>query len=571
MMIFDVWAARGGPYIKTKKINMKKLFLFIVLLWTSTVLFPQVDVYDSGGALMPEQAAYDVTHYDLSVQVFPDKKAIEGTVVVTADVVNPMKWLVLDLDPLLEISGVEELKEGINQQRSFNRKGGKVWINLGKKRKEGEHIQVAVRYGGQPRVAPNPPWDGGFQWESTASGAPWIATSCQTNGADVWWPVKDHVSDEPSTMDLRIRVPEQLFVATNGRLEEIKRHEDKTSTYHWHLNNPINVYNVALNIAPYEIIENELNSVAGEKVPVFFYVLPEDLAKGKKLMKQIIEHLEFYEKYLGPYPFRSDKYGVAQTPHLGMEHQTIIAYGAGFSNNSMTRGTDWGFDALHHHELGHEWWGNLVTNADWKDMWIHEGFCTYMQAVYMEELEGKEGYHRYMDNMRGFGNSLAIAPKKVQSAQEIYQAPIYSKGAWVLHNLRFVMGDEAFFTALRRFCYPTPEMEKVTDGSQTRFVDTQDFIDLCEDISGKELDWFFDVYVRQPALPKLMSGVVDGQLSLKWETPVEVDFPMPVEVKINGQTRKYEVPESGLRIPVKKGAKVEVDPNNWVLYEEKKE
>lgn len=548
---------------------MKKLILFTLFLLTNTVLFSQIDVYDSGGPLMPEQAAYDVTHYDLSIQVFPDKRSIEGTVIVTANIMDPIKSLVLDLDPLLEVKGVEEINEGKNKQRSFERKGGKVWIDLSTTRKKGQSLQVAVHYGGQPREAPNPPWNGGFQWESTASGAPWIATSCQTNGADLWWPVKDHVSDEPNTMDLHIRVPESLYVATNGKLEKIEKQTDGTRTFHWHLNNPINVYNVALNIAPYRIIESKMKSVAGDKFPVYFYVLPEDYDKGKKLMKQVIEHLEFYEKYLGPYPFRSDKYGVAQTPHLGMEHQTIIAYGAGFSNSRMTGGTDWGFDGLHHHELGHEWWGNLVTNADWKDMWIHEGFCTYMQAVYMEELEGKEGYHRYMNNMRGFGNELAIAPKEVQSAQEIYKAPIYSKGAWVLHNLRYVMGDEAFFTSLRRFCYPDPEMEKVTDGSQTRFVDTQDFIELCEKTSGKDLDWFFEVYVRQPALPKLTSGVLDGQLTLKWETPVSVDFPMPVEVKINGQLRKYEVPENGVRIPVKKGARVEVDPDNWILFDKK--
>jgi len=170
----------------------------------------------------------------------------------------------------------------------------------------------------------------------------------------------------------------------NGRIQ--------TRTYHWHVSNPINVYNVALNIAPYRVIEDEMESVAGDVFPIQFYVLPEDYEKGLELFEEIKDHLAFYEEYVGPYPFRSDKYGVAQTPHLGMEHQTIIAYGAGFDNTSMTRGTDLGFDALHHHELAHEWWGNLVTNADWSDMWLHEGFGSYMQPLYREYLLGAESY-----------------------------------------------------------------------------------------------------------------------------------------------------------------------------------
>ncbi len=545
---------------------MKKLLGLITIL-SSFTLAAQVDVYDSGGPLMPEQASYDVQHYDLSLQIFPDQKAIDGKVIVTANIVQPMHWLVLDLDPKLEIKGVKEWKGERAKDRSFHRKKGKVWIDLKNTRVSGQKIKVEVLYGGQPRVAPNPPWNGGFQWATTTQGAHWIATSCQTNGADVWWPVKDHVSDEPETMDLHIRVPDPLVVATNGKMVKKETNGDQTSTYHWHLNNPINVYNVALNIAPYEIIEDQLNSVAGEKVPVFFYVLPEDLQKGQVLIKEIIEHLEFFEKYLGPYPFRSDKYGVAQTPHLGMEHQTIIAYGANFDNGSMTGGKDWGFDALHHHELGHEWWGNLVTNYDWKDMWIHEGFCTYMQAVYMEDMKGREAYHTYMNNMRRFGNKYPIAPASTQSSQEIYKAPIYSKGAWVLHTLRFLMGDEDFFLALRRMCYPSPEMEKITDGSQTRFVTTNDFINLCEDISGEKLNWFFEVYVRQASLPILHSKVEKNQLSLRWESPVEGDFLMPIEVKMKSGIKRFKVPKEGITISLKNGEKPVVDPNNWLLFE----
>lgn len=514
---------------------------------------------------MPEQASYDVTYYELTLEVDPGQQSIEGTLAMTARIVQPMHYLVLDLDTLLAISGIREA----TVERRFHREGGKVWIDLQRTRQPGEMLTVSVDYGGKPRVAPRAPWDGGFTWATTSSGAPWVATTCQSNGADLWWPCKDHVSDEPDSMDLHITVAEPLVVATNGRLRRVENLSGGRRTYHWFISTPINIYNVSLNIAPYRAIEGKLRSVAGDEFPVVFYVLPEDYDKGQKLFPEILEHVQFYERHLGPYPWRADKYGVVQTPHLGMEHQTIIAYGANFSNTSMTGGKDWGFDALHHHELGHEWWGNLVTNYDWKDMWIHEGFCTYMQALYMEEKEGMTGYHDYMNRMRFFRNTLAIAPHATRSSEEIYQAPIYTKGAWVLHSLRYLIGDEALRRSLRRMCYPDPAMELVTDGRQARFVTTEDFIAICEEESDQELEWFFELYVRQPKLPVLRSRVEDNQLRLQWETPDNLPFPMPVDVMIDGKVQRVAIPVAGVTIPLKEGQRPEVDPQRWVLMEVK--
>ena len=400
---------------------MTRTYLLLLLFLHGVVGFAQQPAYDSGGPLQPEQAAYDVSFYDLSVQVFPETQRIGGIPEVRARVGHPMHILVLDLDMPLTVTGVEEVLPGNKTMPlTFKHTAGQVRIQLGATRQHGTDFRVRVRYAGSPRVAPKAPWDGGFDWKKTPSGAPWIATSCQTQGADTWWPVKDHVSDEPDSMALQVRVPDALVAACNGRLRGVQAHGDGTRTFQWYISTPINTYNVALNIAPYRVIEETYQSVAGDRFPVAFYVLPEDYDKGLKLFEEIKDHIRFYEKYLGPYPFRKDKYGVAQTPHLGMEHQTIIAYGANFNNGSMTGGKDWGFDALHHHEFGHEWWGNLVTNSDWRDMWIHEGFCSYMQALYMEDREGSEGYHRYMNNMRRFWNNLAVAPLESMSANAIY-------------------------------------------------------------------------------------------------------------------------------------------------------
>lgn len=541
---------------------MNRFLIFMMLFTLVKTACAQTDIYDSGGSFMPEQAAYDVKFYDLTLQVFPSDKRIDGTLQMQAKVVQPMYWLVMDLDTLLAISSIQEA----GNERVFHRDGGKVWIDLTRTRQPGESIKVQIAYGGKPRPAPMAPWQGGFSWSKTPSGADWIATSCEGEGADIWWPCKDDVSDKPDSMRLHIRVPDPLIVASNGKFIQKQAHNDGTSTYEWFSYNPLSNYNIALNIAPYRIIEDKIKSVAGDEFPVIFYVLPEDYDKGVKFFPEIIDHLHFFEKYCGPYPFRADKYGVAQTPHLGMEHQTIIAYGANFRNNAMT-GIDWGFDALHQHECAHEWWGNLITNFDWRDMWLHEGFASYMQPLYMEEKSGKDKYHEYMNSMRHFSNKQAIAPRESKSSDEIYKAPIYDKGAWVLHTLRFLLGDDVFFRALRRMAYPDPAMEKITNGSQCRFVTTDDFLHICEQESGKDLDWFFEVYLRQPALPKLYAAIENNQLTLRWQAPDNLPFTMPIEVAFGGKRQRIDVTTKGVTIPFEKGVKPVVDPDHWGLFE----
>ena len=542
------------------------LSFLLTCLLSITYVIGQTDILDSGGKLSGAQASVDVKFYDLSLQINPDEKHISGKLMVDATIVQPLSEFVLDLDSLLKVEMVRQITSSKSFQNvPFSHINGKIVISLTHTFQPGENIKLEVWYGGKPRIAPNPPWEGGFTFARTPSGAHWIATSCQTNGADLWWPVKDHVSDEPDSMAINIRVPNPLVVASNGKLTSIEKHSDSTSTYHWFVSTPINVYNVALNIAPYMVIDGKMRSVAGDEFPVVFYALPEDVEKAKKLFPEIIAHVQFYEKYLGPYPFRRDKYGVAQTPHLGMEHQTIIAYGAKFNNGSMTGGKDWGFDALHHHELGHEWWGNLVTNADWKDMWIHEGFCSYMQALYQEDRLGKEAYLEYIHGMRRFTNVLPIAPTEVKTAKEIYRAPIYNKGAWTLHSLRYLLGDKTFFKVLRKMAYPNAEMEASSDGSACRFVQTSDFIKICEEESGLNLTWFFDIYVRQAALPVLEKTIENNVLFLKWKTPDQLPFPMPISIKTGKEWKRIEIPSKGISIPFDGKEAPIVDPEGWVL------
>ncbi|RLD20935.1 MAG: M1 family peptidase [Bacteroidetes bacterium] len=573
-----------------KTVPILKILYVAVLavVFTHTTQAQTRDILDSGGILSPEQASYDVKYYNLTLDVWPDDKSISGTVTIRSLIVQPMYYLVLDLDTMLTVSAIGEalfLENDANSQDvvqkqdvtlrpavlplHYTRRAGQIWIDLGRTRQPGETLQVIVSYHGKPREARHAPWDGVFTWAHTKSGAHWIATTCQGEGADLWWPCKDHVSDEPDSMDLHITVPAPLVVASNGRLVGTSDAGDDRSTYSWHISQPINIYNVALNIAPYELIESEYKSVTGETFPFQFYVLPEDFKKGQKIFPEFQEHMRFFEELLGPYPFRADKYGVVQTPHLGMEHQSIIAYGANFKNGSMTGGKDWGFDALHHHELSHEWWGNLITNAGWEDMWIHEGFGTYMQALYCEQLGGQERYDAFMQSSRDFKNTFAVAPRETKTSNEIYKAPIYPKGAWILHTLRYYIGDEAFFSALRQLVYPTLKHASATDGSQCRFVTTDDFLRIAESTAGKDLEWFFDLYLRQPALPVLYVSQNDREVTLRWSSPTGGDFPMPLEVGLGDRIKTVVIPvtEEGITIKLRKGESFQADPGRRILCE----
>ncbi|HET6568997.1 MAG TPA: M1 family metallopeptidase [Rhodothermales bacterium] len=529
----------------------------------------RVGIMDSGGPLMPEQAEYDITYYGLNVRVDPAEQSIAADLTANARVVKPLQWFVLDLDTVYTISSVEALDEdGQATPISFERKIGKVWTDLGREYEAGEVVRVRVTYSGKPRVAVNPPWGGGFTWAKTPSGEPWVATSMQGEGADLWWPCKDHPSDEADSVAINVTVPGGLVDVSNGRSRGVTDNADGTKTYHWFVSTPINNYAVALNIAPYRTITETFHSVSGMDLPVTFWILPEAYDLGKKQLPEFLKHLAFYEKMLGPYPFRADKYGVAHTPYLGMEHQTIIAYGDDFDDEP------WGYDWLHFHELGHEWWGNMVTAADWKDFWLHEGLTEYMQALYSEQLFGEDAYRKVIRQFRSdLQNIQPVAPRETQTTDQVYfiagqdggtpNNDIYYKGAVILNSLRYLIGDEDFFTLLRRFAYPTPALEQVTDGRQCRFVDTEDFVRMAEQVSGMKLEWFSNVYLRQAALPELVQTQTADGIKLAWKVPGDLPFPMPVDVEVDGQIRRVEMVNGQATIPAT--GDVVIDPGEWVL------
>jgi len=537
--------------------------LALLLLVLSLSGCTNAPAQDSGGPLLPEQAAYDVIHYDLGVTVDPARKRIEGQVTVHAVVEERLENLVLNLERRLSVvkawtMGQHTTPHPVGRRNDRN----EVWIDLAKTRAPGDTLHVSVRYEGKPRTAPQAPWDGGFSWSTTPGGTPWIATSCQTEGADLWWPVKDHPSDEPDSMDISFTVPDSLTAASNGGLRDVERTSDSTRTFHWHVSTPINAYNVALNAAPYVRLDTTYASTSGTSIPVSAYVLPSDSSRAARALPPFLDQVRFLEETLGPYPPRADKYGIAQTPFLGMEHQSIIAYGHDFTTGGI--GYEAPFDALHFHELAHEWYGNLVTVRDWKDFWLHEGPATYLEALYAEHLEGDSAYHARTDYFRDqMTGGSPIAHREPTTAEAIYNRDVYYRGALTLHTLRHLVGEESLRTVLRRFAYP--EGTASARLPPFRHVTTSDFIRVAEAVTGRSLDAFFQVYLYQSTLPVLRTRRTEGALRLRWTKTGDVTFEVPVPVAVDGHTKRVAMTDGTGSVAVPAGADVQVDPKGWIL------
>jgi aminopeptidase N len=559
MFIIQGNIEQGMSVLERRGKKNKAATLFLVILTISSSLLAQLGSQNSGGTLSPQQAAYDVKFYDLNFSIFPEDSSIEAEAKVEAEIVSSLKTLVLDLDSRYSIQSINSID---GDELKFKHDTGKIYIEFHNHLNPGEQARVKINYSGKPRVAKRPPWDDGFTWKKSADGSPWIGVTCQGGGADIWWPCKDHPSDEPDSMRLSYTIPTGLFCASNGTLVEQNDNENGTATFIWFVSNPINNYGVSFNIGAYETITYNYESIAGVDIPVTIWVLPENMEKAKAHCPQFLDHLKFYEETCGPYPFRNEKYGVAESPYLGMEHQTIIANGNDYKNN------EYGFDWLHHHELAHEWWGNMVTAKDWSDFWIHEGIGGYMQALYVEQKFGAAKYREYLLKWKLFSNSKPIAARGKLTTEEAYFPDMYRKGAWAIHTLRYLVGDDAFFKILRRWAYPNPELEKIVDGRQCRFATTDKFMMIAEDISGIKLDWFFEVYFRQASLPKLLAKQRSNKLILGWTTENNIKFPMPVEVKVGNEIVKLDMSKGTGKLEFKSGIKPEIDPNKWLTIDD---
>lgn len=517
----------------------------------------------SGGPVQPERAALRLEHVDLAIEVLPAAQRLEGVATLTLATAAPQTRLLIDLDKNLPVSAVSV--DGAPLPRgAWSNPAGRLAIALPRPLPAGGRAKLRIAYAGNPHIAVRAPWDDGIVWARTPEGEPWVATTAQGYGCDLFWPCLDFPAGEPAKVDLHVTVPKGLSAPSNGTLVKVDTLADGRTTWHWQARSP-NPYTVALNVAPYREIKGSYRSRFGNTIAMHYWHLPGREAKARGLFAEFAPTLDFYEATLGPYPWSAEKMGVVETPHLGMEHQTINAYGNNYAKDAT------GFDWLFHHELAHEWFGNQMSAANWDDFWLHEGFGQYMQPLYGRWREGEARYATMMDVFRNqIQNRAPIVSGQVRTTEDVYQearggpgSDIYVKGAWVLHTLRNLIGDRAFWNATRRLVYGRPDPRP--GNFQPRFATTDEFVALAEQESGRTLGWFFDVYLREAALPELLEAREGGRLTLRWKAPGDKPFPMPVEVQVDGTVRTLAMAGGSETIAIPAAAHVVIDPMARIL------
>lgn len=507
------------------------------------------------GSLGPARTWWDVTFYDLHVRVSPSDSAISGWNGITYRVLEPGQELQIDLQPPLEVDSM--VMRG--RKLAFSRDGNAFFVALPARQRAGETHTVTVYYGGKPVAAERPPWDGGFIWETDGRGNPWVATANQGLGASVWWPNKDHGSEEPDSQRIAVTVPTPMVDVSNGRLRSTTVHADGTTTFEWFVSSPINNYGIAVNAGSYahwqEIHEGEEGPLTLD-----FWPLAEHEADARRQWAQARSMMTCFEHWFGPYPFYADGFKLVEAPHLGMEHQSAVAYGNGFRNGY--RGTDLsgtgyglGWDFIIIHESAHEWFANNVTAAESGDMWIHESFANYAENLYTECLTGsKEAGAEYVIGTRSkvTNERPIIGPYGVND-----QGPgdKYYKGGNVLHTLRqLVEDDERWRQALRG----------LNAAFRHRAVSTAQVEAFLSRATGIPLDEFFQQYLRTTLVPVLEVRREGDALSYRWAEVVP-GFDMPVRVAVGEGPWTWIQPNAAWqRMDAPASASVRVDENFYV-------
>ncbi|MCB0755870.1 MAG: M1 family metallopeptidase [Flavobacteriales bacterium] len=493
---------------------MRKLLLLLVMIpaGLNAQEFTLADTLR--GTLSSIRSCFDVTYYDLHLTVDIENRHLSGVNHIHFKTVSAFDSIQLDLFANMRIDSV--LYGG--QRLNYSRLHDAFFVSFPRQVKASENGIVSVYYNGNPTTAKNAPWDGGFVWKEDANGKPWVGVACEGTGASLWWPNKDHLSDEPDSMRVSCTVPAGLMCVANGDL--IGQNPSQNSVeWVWEISYPINNYNVTLNIADYAHFNNVYVNPSGDSLHCDYYVLKENLDKAKEQFKQVPEMLDCFEVAFGPYPFYEDGYALVETPYAGMEHQSAIAYG-----NRYTKGY-WGrypgemdFDYIIIHETGHEWWGNSVSMNDVADMWIHESFCTYSEAVYVECKYGYEKMLEYLVYQRNFINNRSPIYGVYGMNHEGNGGDMYYKGAWMIHTLRNVMNNDSLFKSIlkgiaQEFAYET--------------IDGEEIIEYVNQRSKYNYSPFFEQYLKYADVPVLEFKWEKKQLSLKWRAEAK-GFRMPV-------------------------------------------
>lgn len=514
-----------------KKIFSLSLFSFFACLGFSQNSFFENYTFSQAdslrGALRVERTCFDVSFYHLDIEVDPQKQYIQGTNDIHFRVVETTKRIQIDLFKNMQISKIVYLGESLNFERIHNA----VFVNFEKPLKQYTNHFITVHYEGKPQIAKNPPWDGGFSWKRDKNGYPWIGVSCQGTGASLWWPNKDHLSDEPDSMAISVTTNDILQCVSNGTLRSREELNGKAKS-NWFVSYPINNYNVTLNIAKYiNWTETFVSEEDGQEMPLDFYVLDYNAEVAKKHFEETADIVRCFEKHFGKYPFARDGFALVETSYLGMEHQGAIAYGNKYKNGylGMMPASGIFFDYIIVHEAGHEWFGNSLSINDIAEIWIHESFTTYTEAVFVEWKYDKATATRYLTGQRrNIENKEPMVGPKDVNWENWTGGDHYYKGSWMIHTLRTVVNNDELWW---------PMIKDLHESNKISHMTTQDIINHVNKWTKNDYSWFFEQYLYYPAIPTFEYSTQKkfGKTILKYRWLSNTDsFPMPISVKKNG-------------------------------------
>lgn len=529
------------------------------------------------GSVGPERAWWDVLHYDVRVQPDYNDQSIRGKTTIRYKVLpgRQSDYMQIDLQQPLTIDSLfYNGKLYINYPPKPYYQEGNVWHIPLPRVPAGTVQTLSIVYHGKPRVAKMPPWDGGWIFSKDKNGQPWMSVACQGLGASVWYPCKDHQSDEPDEgATLRVVTEARYPAVGNGRLKGVYPLDASGNPlqvengwqsypptqlvqYVWEVKSPINNYTVVPYIGDYTSWSDTLMGEKG-KLDLQYWVLKQDLEKAKKQFEQVKPMLRAFEYWFGPYPFYEDGFKLVQAPHLGMEHQSAVAYGNGFQNGYLGRdlsGTGWGlkWDYIIVHESGHEWFANNITTNDIADMWVHEGFTDYSETLFIEYYYGKEAANAYLQGLRkNIANDMpVIGPYGVNQEGS---GDMYFKGANLIHTIRQLIGNDTLFREILRGLNRDFYHQTVTSRQVEDYIASK---------SGKKLDKVFDQYLRTARVPVLEWKAEGDKLKFRWTNCVP-GFDMPVRLS-NGSWIHPTTAEQKIKREGKDFSNLEIDKNFFV-------
>lgn len=471
------------------------------------------------GSLRPERN-FDVLKYHLNVKVVPEEKFISGYNTITFKAEEELPVMQVDLFENMNIDSIIFK----NNRLEYTRKYNAVFVDMRPIVSRNTVDSLQIFYSGNPIIAKNAPWDGGFVFTKDEEGNPWIGIAVQGTGASLWYPNKDHQSDEPEEVLIEAAVPNGLMNVSNGRFVGKEDLGNGYTRWSWKVNSPINNYNVMLNIGNYVHFNDKFKDL-----DLDYYVLPYNLEEAKEQFEEVKIMMDcFYDK-LGPYPFEEDGFKLIETPYLGMEHQSAVAYGNKYQKGYLGRdlsgtgiGLKWDFIIIH--ETGHEWYGNSITAADIADMWIHEGFTTYSEAVYIECRWGKEEALKYLEGIRqNIANTSSIIGDYGVNSEG--SGDMYYKGANLLNTIRGIYDDdELWWKTLKDY----------TTTFRHKIIDTKTVEDFFNAATPVDLQPVFDQYLRHENIPQLQLKKENNHVYYKWNADVP-NFEMPVDVLVHGE------------------------------------